>query len=226
VNNEAVGHDSPTLRLGRAHIGQRRALSGPRWVRAGMESAYDAASWICGLLAAAWMTRDLTGTPFTPFTLVRDIAVISLLSGTAGLLAGLYRGRYQRGSLDEVMAVGMATCVMALFLALVGPWLIAGQQAALQAVAGSAMFALLAMLGARYVLFAVRQRARRSAVATVSVIVFGAGDAGSTAAKSRGQPDAKRHSVRRIYRVESSVSTSGCGLCEPERLFAFACLVP
>ena len=41
------------------------------------------------------------------------------------------------------------------------------------------MFALLAMLGARYVLFAVRQRARRSAVATVNVIVFGAGDAGS-----------------------------------------------
>ena len=178
MNNEAVGHDSPTLRLGRI-IGQRRALSGPRWVRVGMESAYDAASWICGLLAAAWMTRDLARTEFMPFTLVRATAAICLLSAGAGLLAGLYRGRYQRGSLDEVMAVGMATCVMALFLALVGPRLIAGQQAALQAVAGSAMFALLAMLGARYVLFAVRQRARRSAAATVNVIVFGAGDAGS-----------------------------------------------
>ena len=144
-----------------------------------MESAYDAASWICGLLAAAWMTRDLARTQFMPFTLVRAMAAICLLSAGAGLLAGLYRGRYQRGSLDEVMAVGMATCVMALFLALVGPRLIAGQQAALQAVAGSAMFALLAMLGARYVLFAVRQRARRSAAATVNVIVFGAGDAGS-----------------------------------------------
>ena len=41
------------------------------------------------------------------------------------------------------------------------------------------MFALLAMLGARYVLFAVRQRARRSAAAAVDVIVFGAGEAGS-----------------------------------------------
>ena len=143
-----------------------------------MESAYDAASWICGLLAAAWMTRDLARTEIMPFTLVRDVAAICLLSAGAGLLAGLYRGRYQRGSLDEVMAVGMATCVMALFLALVGPRLITGQHAALQAVAGSAMFALLAMLGARYVLFAVRQRARRSAAATVKVIVFGAGDAG------------------------------------------------
>ncbi|MGO9220228.1 MAG: polysaccharide biosynthesis protein [Streptosporangiaceae bacterium] len=144
-----------------------------------MESAYDAASWMCGLLAAAWMTRDLAGTQTTPITMTRASVAICFLSAGAGLLAGLYRGRYQRGSLDEVMGVGMATCVMALFLALAGPRLVAGQQAALQAVAGSAMFALLAMLGARYVLFAVRQRARRSAMATVNVIVFGAGDAGS-----------------------------------------------
>jgi FlaA1/EpsC-like NDP-sugar epimerase len=134
---------------------------------------------MCGLLAAAWMTRDLAGTQATPITIIRASAAICFLSAGAGLLAGLYRGRYQRGSLDEVMGVGMTTCVMALFLALAGPRLVAGQQAALQAVAGSAMFALLAMLGARYVLFAVRQRARRSAVATVNVIVFGAGDAGS-----------------------------------------------
>ena len=73
-----------------------------------MEFAYDAVSWICGLLAAAWMTRDLARTPFTPLTLVTDVAVICLLSATAGLLAGLYRGRYQRGSMDEVMGVGMA----------------------------------------------------------------------------------------------------------------------
>ncbi len=144
-----------------------------------MESAYDAAAWMCGLLAAAWMTRDLAGTQTTPITMTRASVAICFLSAGAGLLAGLYRGRYQRGSLDEVMGVGMATCVMALFLALAGPRLVAGQQAALQAVAGSAMFALLAMLGARYVLFAVRQRARRSAMATVNVIVFGAGDAGS-----------------------------------------------
>jgi FlaA1/EpsC-like NDP-sugar epimerase len=143
------------------------------------ESGYDAVAWICGLVAAAWMTRDLAKTQSTPFTLGRDIAVICLLSASAGLLAGLYRGRYQRGSLDEVMGVGMATCVMVLFLALIGPRLVTGQHAALQAVAGSAMFALLAMLGARYVLFAVNQRARRSEMATVNVIVFGAGDAGS-----------------------------------------------
>jgi FlaA1/EpsC-like NDP-sugar epimerase len=182
VSNEAVGNDSPSLRIGRTlfnHLNHRRALSGRRWVRVTFESGYDAVAWISGLAAAVWMTRDLTGMPFTPFTLTRAVAVVCFLSAAAGLLAGLYRGRYQRGSLDEVMGVGMATCVMALFLALILPRLITAQQAALQAVAGSAMFALLAMLGARYVLFAVRQRVRRCAAATVNVIVFGAGDAGS-----------------------------------------------
>ena len=177
MSNEAVGTDSPSLRIRRTLANQGRTISGQRWPRVAFECAYDAVSWICGLLAAAWMTRDLAGMPFTPFTLVTDLAVICLLSATAGLLAGLYRGRYRRGSLDEVMGVGMAACVMALFLVLISPRLVSGQHAALQAVAGSTMFALLAMLGARYVLFAVRQRARRSAAATVNVIVFGAGDA-------------------------------------------------
>ena len=95
------------------------------------------------------MTRDLVKMQSTPVTLVRDVAAVCFLSAGAGLLAGLYRGRYQRGSLDEVMGVGMATCVMVLFLALLGPRLVTGQHAALQAVAGSAMFALLAMLALR-----------------------------------------------------------------------------
>ena len=179
MSNEAVGNDSPSLRIGSTPPIHKRALSNRRWVRMAFEPGYDAISWICGLLAAAWMTRDLARTQNSPFMLLRDIAAVCLLSAAAGLLAGLYRGRHQRGSLDEVMGVGMATCVMGLFLALVGPRLVAGQHAAFQAVAGSAMFALLAMLGARYVLFAVNQRVRRSAMATVKVIVFGAGDAGS-----------------------------------------------
>jgi FlaA1/EpsC-like NDP-sugar epimerase len=179
VSNEAVGGDSPSLRIGRAVSNQRRVLLRQRWIRTAFEAGYDAVSWIFGLAAAAWMTRDLAGMLFTPFTLIRALTAVCFLSATAGLLAGLYRGRYQRGSLDEVVGVGISTCLMALFLALVSPRLIGGQQATLQAVVGNAMFALLAMLGARYVLFAVRQRARRSATATVNVIVFGAGEAGS-----------------------------------------------
>ena len=143
------------------------------------ESGYDAVSWICALLAGTWMTQDLAGVFFTPFTLARDVAAVCVLSVAAGLLAGLYRGRYERCSVDEVLGVGLAVCLMALFLALFTPFVVSDPEASLQAVAGSAMFALLSMQGARYVLFAIRQRARRPAAATVSIIVFGAGDAGS-----------------------------------------------
>jgi len=57
--------------------------------------------------------------------------------------------------------------------------LVTGQRAALLTVAGGAVFAAPAMLGGRYMAFAVRQRSRKPTSEAVDVIVFGAGDAGS-----------------------------------------------
>ncbi len=111
--------------------------------------------------------------------MIRAFLAICLLSAGAGLLAGLYRGRYQRGSLDEVMGVGISASAMTLLVTLVSPALVTGQRAALLPVAGGVVFAVPAMLGGRYVLFAVRQRSRKPASEAVDVIVFGAGDAGS-----------------------------------------------
>jgi len=42
----------------------------------------------------------------------RSVLVIGLLSVVSGLLAGLYRGRHQRGSLDEVVSVSVAGGLM------------------------------------------------------------------------------------------------------------------
>ena len=77
------------------------------------------------------------------------------------------------------MGVGISACTMILLVALVSPALVTGQRAALLTVAGGVVFAVPAMLGGRYVLFAVRQRSRKPASEAVDVIVFGAGDAGS-----------------------------------------------
>jgi FlaA1/EpsC-like NDP-sugar epimerase len=143
-----------------------------------VECGYDALAWSCGLLAAAWITRDLTARTGL-LTMIWAVPAICLLSAGSGLLAGLYRGRYQRGSLDEVMGVGMSACTMALFLALVSPALVTGQRTALLTVAGGAVFATPAMLGGRYLVFAVCQRSRKPTSEAVDVIVFGAGDAGS-----------------------------------------------
>jgi FlaA1/EpsC-like NDP-sugar epimerase len=179
VNNETVPAGSSRFRLGGAFSHPRWSLSRRRWARIIIESGYDAISWACGLLAAAGITRDMTGAPPGVVAISRMALAVCLLSAGSGLLANLYRGRCLRGSLDEVMRVVMSACAMVLLLVLVFPVLVPGQRAALRTVVGSVFFAVPAMLGGRYALFAVRERSRTPASAAVDVIVFGAGDAGS-----------------------------------------------
>jgi len=95
-----------------------------------LEAAGDAGAWVLGLMAAAWVTRDLAAAqPFARLA-ATEVVIAILVAGT-GLLAGLYRGRYQRGSLDEVISVGRAACGTALVLAVLGGVLVRGQRAPL-----------------------------------------------------------------------------------------------
>ncbi len=189
VNNEAVGTSSARLPTG-------RLLCSRQWGHAGAEAGYDAAAWLGGLLAAEWVTRDPAGAGVSSTVFVPLILAICLLSAGSGLLAGLYRGRYQRGSLDEVIGVAVACCGMALTLAVFGVVLFAGHRAEFETVAGGAVFALPAMLAGRYTLFAVRHRSRTPAVAATKIIVFGAGEAGSILVRRLAcQPDAQYRPV-------------------------------
>jgi FlaA1/EpsC-like NDP-sugar epimerase len=161
-----------------------------------MESGYDAFAWMCGLAAAAWVTHDLIVRTVSPAVLARTLLAICLVSAGSGLVGGLYRGRHQRGSLDEVIGVGIAGCGMTLSLAVLGSALLAGQQSEPATLAGGAVFAVPAMLAARYVLFAIRQRARTPAPAAVKIIVFGAGDAGGILVRRLlSEPNAKYRPV-------------------------------
>ncbi len=164
-----------------------------RMSRTAAELSYDIIVWIWGMIAAAWITRDVSDAAVMQSFSLRVAAVVCVLSPLSGLFAGLYRSRYQRGSLDEVAAVGTAALGTCVALAALTTFVIPGQHAPLATVAGATVFAVLAMLGARYVLFAVRQRIRTSAAApaAVKVIVFGAGAAGSQLVHSLlAQPDA------------------------------------
>ena len=179
MNNETVQAGSSRFWLGGALSNPPWSLSRRRWVRIIIESGYDAIAWACGLLAAAGITRDMTGAPPGMVAISRMALTVCLLSAGSGVLANLYRGRYLRGSLDEVMRVVMSASAMVLLLVLVFPVLVSGQRAALRTAVGSVFFAVPAMLGGRYALFAARERSRTPASAVVDVIVFGAGDAGS-----------------------------------------------
>jgi len=144
-----------------------------------LEAACDAVVWLCGLLAAAWVTRDLAGSGITPAIAARAAVVLCGMSVASGLLAGLYRGRYQRGGFDELIGIGRAVGAMALTLAVLGSDIVPGQRAGLHTVAGGTVFALLAMVGARHLVTAGRQWSRLSSSTGVKVIIFGAGSAGA-----------------------------------------------
>jgi FlaA1/EpsC-like NDP-sugar epimerase len=178
VNNEAVNHEAACFRAGNSVPAGWRVLYRKRLTRAGLEASYDAAAWMSGIVIAALATRDTAGHEESLAMIARALLAVCVLSVATGLLAGLYRGRYQRGSLDEVLSVGIAGGLMTVALAVVGGLVVTGQQAPLETVAAGALFAVPVMAGGRYVLCAVRQLRRQSSAADTKVIVFGAGDAG------------------------------------------------
>jgi FlaA1/EpsC-like NDP-sugar epimerase len=174
VSNGALGANVQPRQADIARIRQRIS-------RTAAELSYDIIVWIWGMLAAAWVTRDLPDAVVWRSFSWHMAAAICVLSPAAGRLAGLYQSRYQRGSLDEVVGVAAAALGTCAGLAALTHFIVPGQRAPLATVAGAAMFAVLAMLGARYVLFAIRQRIRTPAAGptAVKIIVFGAGAAGS-----------------------------------------------
>jgi FlaA1/EpsC-like NDP-sugar epimerase len=183
-----------SLRVEQAGIARIRQ----RISRTAAELGYDIIVWSWGMLVAAWVTRDLPDAAVAQSFSLRVAIAICVLSPASGLLAGLYQSRYQRGSLAEVVGVGTAAVGTCLALAALTMFVVPGQHAPLATVAGAAVFAVLAMLGARYVLFAVRQRIRTPATAraAMKVIVFGAGEAGSQLVHSLlTHPDAEYRPV-------------------------------
>ena len=125
--------------------------------------------------------------------MLRAAVAVVVLSAGCGLLGGLYRGRYQRGSFDELIGVGRAACATGLALAVLGGALLSGQRAALQTIVGGAVFALLAMVGVRYLVIAERQWARLTASSGVKIIVFGAGSAGAQLVQSLARQPATEY---------------------------------
>ncbi len=191
MNTEVAESDSSGPVAGYGSTRQWLIAYARRLVRAGTEAGYDAIVWVSGLFYAAWITADIPGNEVRAVPLVCSVLVIGLLSVVSGLLAGLYRGRHQRGSLDEVISVSIAGGLMLVPLVLLSGELVGGQREPIQTVAGGTLIALPTIAAARYLLFTARQRHRKRTTAGVTVIVFGAGDAG-TALITRllAEPDA------------------------------------
>jgi FlaA1/EpsC-like NDP-sugar epimerase len=144
-----------------------------------VEAGYDAVVWTGGLFVAARAAGPLTDGYLTRISIWSGAAAVCLLVAGCGLAAGLYRRRYLRGSREEVEALVLACMLTACCLALAGVALVAERRALFETVLGGAAVAAVAMLGARYVVFAAGLRLRPAAATAVKIIVFGAGEAGT-----------------------------------------------
>ena len=165
---------SHALRPRAAPLGRKR-----RWAKIGAETGFDVATWMCSLIAAAAVTHDIaSGTAILP-ALWHFAIIVGLLAPACGLTAGLYRGRYLRGSLEEVIGVAGAALAIACVLLVAGPGVVAGQHAPLATIMAGSAAAGAAMLSGRHVHLAFRQRSRPPAPSATKVIVFGAGEAGA-----------------------------------------------
>src|SRR5712664_3682275 len=96
------------------------------------EACCDTAAWICGLLAAAWISTDHHGPGLTVRALWPAVLSVCLLQAGYGLLARLYLGRYQRGSFEEIVGVGAVVGVTAVSLAVLDPLWAPAQRASLR----------------------------------------------------------------------------------------------
>jgi FlaA1/EpsC-like NDP-sugar epimerase len=147
------------------------------WIRSAVEAGYDTLAWVGGFLVMAAAAADPGGVRLTGAALGEAAGACAVVTG-CGLAAGLYRRRYLRGSRDEVRAVIVAGVLDACCLMVVGLTLGGGRRV-LRETALTALFAMAAMLGARYVNYAARLRPRPPAPTAEKIIVFGAGDAGT-----------------------------------------------
>jgi FlaA1/EpsC-like NDP-sugar epimerase len=156
-----------------------RSLSKRPWPRVVAEAGYDVVAWMCGLLVAARATDGPAWGRMTTAPFWYGVLGVCVIVAGCGLAAGLYRGRYLRGSRDEIVAVSQAAALTAACLLVTGPVLMGGLRAWPERILGGAVLAGAAMLGARYAAFAARLRSWPSAPTAVRIIVFGAGDAGA-----------------------------------------------
>ena len=183
MNTEAADAGVPGPRVRSTLSRQWLAGYARRLIRAGSEAGYDAIVWVSGLCYVGWLEGDMSGIRWRSSRFIVTTLTVCVLSVLCGLLAGLYRGRHPRGSLDEAISVLTAGGLMLVPLALLSDVLLGGRGQMLRAVLGATVIALPTIVVARYAVFAARQVGPRrrggQTTAGVPVIVFGAGDAGT-----------------------------------------------
>jgi FlaA1/EpsC-like NDP-sugar epimerase len=155
--------------------------------------ALDAACWIGAIVAATVLRYDLTLRGLDAQTALMGVSLTAAaLFVLSGFAASLYSGRHRLGSYQELVALGVAVWPPALILFV---WLAMAtpRPIALSVPLIALPIALGAMLAARAVLRAYRDRRRPPDPDQAPALVFGAGDAAEQLVRSMNRSAGSRY---------------------------------
>ena len=142
-------------------------------------AAVDATAWGFAVVAAMALRFDFRFDRWSDWDPIGAIGIAAAAMVAAGAIGGLYDGRWQRGSLDEGLALVRAVLLVSVTVFAVNNLLLGARVVPTSVVFGAAPAAFCGAGAARFLerLMALR-RSRRAPGDAIPVLVFGAGDGG------------------------------------------------
>lgn len=141
---------------------------------------FDVFAWLLTIPFAAWLRYDFEVAQMEFGALACLGLIAGLLQTLAGILSGLYRGRYVYGAFEEVRSLSYTVVLVSLLMAL-GVLVFSGfLQAPRSTVIIAAPITLIIMLGVRYVYRLLLERRRQPGVKATPTLIYGAGYLGET----------------------------------------------
>lgn len=144
-----------------------------------MLAVVDALAWAVGVLAAMTLRFDFGFDTWARWNPAGAIAIAVTAMLAAGMIGGLYDGRWQRGSLDEGLALARAVVLVSITLFAVNNLLLDSRVVPTSVAIAAAPAAFCGAGAARFLeRLLVLRASRRAPGDATPVLVFGAGDGG------------------------------------------------
>ena len=147
-----------------------------------LQGAIDVAAWVIAIEVATAMRFEFDLGVWPQSRVLAMVVVVAMFQAFFGHLRGLYDGRWQFGSFEEVAIVGQVVFASTVAGALISRFVFRPRLVPVSVSLVAGMVALVGMVGARYLWrLGIDRRARPDAdhSESVRVLVFGAGNAGS-----------------------------------------------
>lgn len=143
--------------------------------RGALRAVVDVTIWVVAIILATAVRYDFDLAHIDlRVVLFLPVAILAVL--VAGMICGLYTGRWWLGSFEEVVGVSWAVILATVGIFVLDVWIGVPRLVPVGAVLAAGFMALVGMSGVRYVGRLIRDQQRRPGENASRVLVFGAGE--------------------------------------------------